>query len=297
MRTAEAHLKLVPSRPFSGLDFNIEAHNNNLMMQNNVKSGHCLFLSFKSLSIELWKRTEISIAENGDTERNSRMTRRRLDTVNIYSAIQVPELDLDVDNNDMGKLLTVDKSSLSDSMQDEMKYMASPRKGKGGSSAPTSGFGTDLDFSPFYTVSTTYPWQRCNPIDKIKYDKRLLVDGVRLIWSPVRRISMFAWSDAFKIKTFEMDSTLRLTEPNRLPDDSSTSLYKDGSGSTSQILLFKPSRNSSSEDLTEFGTMDNLSIANASVERGLSVPLHVANHRTKRSYCCLGDGTVGQRTR
>ena len=199
------------------------------------------------------------------------MTRRRLDTVNIYSAIQIPGLDLAVDGNNIGKLLTVDKISLSDNVQDEMKYMASPRKGRGGGSTPSSGFGTeDLDESPFYTFSTTYPLQRGNPLDKIKYDKRLLVDGVRLIWSPARRISMFAWPDAFKIKKFVMDSRTNESETGRSADESSASLstYKDGNGSMSQVSPNKQSRNSSSEDLlNELGTADNLSNANISVDR------------------------------
>lgn len=191
------------STSLRGLDVKITAKNLNFMLYNNLEPGHGLFVSISSLCGELWKRTDVSFAENGDNKRTSRLTRRRFDIIDIYSSIQVPGLDMAVDSDDMGKLLTVDKISLSDDLHDEMKYIASPRKG--GVISPSSGFGSEeLDESPFYTFSASHPLQRGKSLDKVQYDKRLLVDGVRLIWSPVRRISMFSWPDAFKVKTFCM---------------------------------------------------------------------------------------------
>lgn len=186
-----------------GLEISVDAKDLNVMLHNNLEPGHSLFISIDSLHGELWKRTDVSNGPDGDVVRNSRLTRRRFEIAGIYSSIRVPDLNMAVDADNMGKLLTVDKISLSDNLQDEMKYIASPRKGGGLSSS--SGFGSDdLDHSPFYTFSATHPLQRGKSLDKVQYDKRLLVDRVRLIWTPARRSSVFAWSDAFKVKTFCM---------------------------------------------------------------------------------------------
>lgn len=194
-----------------GLDVNVDAKNLNVMMYNNLEPGHGLFLSIASLSGELRKRTKIERLEGRKVKRSSKLTRRRFDIVDIYSSIRVPGLDMAVDADNTGKLLTVDKISLSDDLTEELKYMPSPsRRGlfsskRGDNGRPASGFGSDdLNESPFYTFSATHPLQRGAKLDKVLYDKRLLVDRVRLIWSPVRRTSVFAWPDAFKEKSFAM---------------------------------------------------------------------------------------------
>lgn len=190
-----------------GLDVHLDATNLNVMLFNNLEPGHGLFLSVASVWGELRKRTEIEKLENGRFNRSSRLTRRRFTIVDIYSSIRVPNLDMAIDGNDTGKLFTVDKISLSDDPEEELKYIASPtRQGFGQTAA--SGFGNeDLDESPFYTFSANHPLQRGAKLDKVVYDKRLLVDRVRLIWSPARRVSVFAWPDAFKEKVFCMKAS------------------------------------------------------------------------------------------
>lgn len=192
------------STSFKGLDICVNAKDLNLMLYNNLEPGHGLFFSIGYLNGELWKRTEISKSETDSIVRTSKLTRRRFNIVDVFSSIRVPGLDLAVDSDDMGKLLTVDKISLSDDPRDEVRYMASPSS-KGINKGPSSGFGNeDLNESPFYTFSDVHPLQRGKVLDKVKYDKRLLVDRIRLIWSPVRRASVFAWPDAFKEKSFAM---------------------------------------------------------------------------------------------
>lgn len=187
-----------------GLDVFVDARNINVMMYNNLEPGHSLFISVSSLVGELWKRTTIQKTEGRSVKRTSRLTRRRFTITDIYSSISVPDLDMAIDRKDTGKLLTVDKIVLSDDLSDEISYVASPSR-HGVSGQPISGFGNeDLDESPFYTFSATHPLQRGKPLDKVLYDKRLLVDRFRLIWSPVRRTSVFAWPDAFKEKSFCM---------------------------------------------------------------------------------------------
>lgn len=198
------------STSLRGLDVTVDVKDLNVMLHNNLEPGHGLFVSIDSLQGELWKRTDITVAENGDIKRDSRLTRRRFEIIGISSSIKVPGLDMAVDADDMGKLLTVDKIALSDDVQDELRYMASPRRGRtaacaSGVAAAASGFGAeDMSESPFYTFSANHPLQRGEKLDKVTYDKRLLVDRVRLIWSPIRRSSVFAWPDAFKEKTFTM---------------------------------------------------------------------------------------------
>lgn len=187
-----------------GLDVCVDATNLNVMMFNNLEPGHGLFLSIASVRGELRKRTEITELECGRVNRVSRLTRRRFTIQDIYSSIRVPNLDMAIDSNDTGKLFTVDKISLSDDPEEELKYMVSPSRQGFGQTA-TSGFGSeDLSESPFYTFSANHPLQRGAKLDKVAYDRRLLVDRVRLIWSPVRRVSVFAWPDAFKEKVFCM---------------------------------------------------------------------------------------------
>lgn len=198
------------SSTLKGLNVSIDAKHLNVMLYNNLEPGHGLFISIDSLDGELWKRTEISRSTTGSIKRTSKLTRRRFNVVDFYSSIQVPELDMAVDSNDMGKLLTVDKISLSDNVQDEMRYPASPSS-KSSKKSPSSGFGSDdLSESPFYTFSETHPLQRGKKLDKSVHDKRLLVDRVRLIWSPKRRTSVFAWPDAFKEKSFSMKASKRV---------------------------------------------------------------------------------------
>lgn len=213
-RTAKARKppsKTGLSSTLVGLDVTVDAKDLNIMLYNNLEPGHGLFLSVASLSGELRKRTTIERLEGRKVKRTSKLTRRRFNIVDIYSSIRVPGLDMAVDANDTGKLLTVDKIALSDDLTEELKYMPSPSKRglfsskRGDHGRPASGFGSDdLDESPFYTFSATHPLQRGAKLDKVLYDKRLLVDRVRLIWSPVRRTSVFAWPDAFKEKSFAM---------------------------------------------------------------------------------------------
>lgn len=184
----------------------VDAKNVNVMLHNNLEPGHSLYLSVDSLEGELQKETKITLVGDGEVLRVSRVTRRQFKICGIHSSIRVPGLDLAVDGDDTGKLLTIDKVSFFDNINDGSHVTASP--GWKGTSSPSSGFGSeDLDGSPFYTFSSTHPLQRGNPLDKVRYDKRLLVDRVRLIWSPARRISMFAWPDAFKLKTFSMKAS------------------------------------------------------------------------------------------
>lgn len=218
------------STSFRGMDLRVLATDVNIMLYNNLELGHGLFVSVQSLSGELWKRTDVSIMENGDIQRSSRLTRKRFDIIDVRSSIQVPGLDLAVDSDDMGKLLTIDKISLSDNPQDEMRSITSPRRG--GLVSPSSGFGSDdLDESPFYTFSANHPLQRGNSLDKVQFDKRLLINGVRLVWSPVRRVSMFAWPDAFKVKTFCMKThEARFSEIPRKTEHRETVLSDAQSG-------------------------------------------------------------------
>lgn len=192
------------STTMRGLELNVDAKNLNAMMYNNLEPGHGLFISVGSFTCLLQKRTDIKILDDGEVQRTPNVIGRRLEIGELYSGIQIPELDITLPNYpDMGKLLTVDKILLSDSDKDEMRYMASPRKS--GQSIPTSGFGSkDMDTSPFYTYSNSHPLQRGQPLDKVRYDRRLLVDGVRLIWTPLRRASVFAWPDAFRVKKFDV---------------------------------------------------------------------------------------------
>lgn len=218
-----------------GLEVSVDAKDLNVMLHNNLEPGHALFISIDSLQGELWKRTDISHADDEEVVRTSRLTRRRFEIRGIYSSIRVPGLAMAVDSDEMGKLLTVDKISLSDNLQDEMRYIASPRKGGGATMA--SGFGSgDLDGSPFYTFSATHPLQRGKPLDKVRYDKRLLVDRVRLIWSPVRRSSVFAWPDAFKVKTFCMKAPRTVFMDDLVNDDGyeyeGPRVHRDGNMST-----------------------------------------------------------------
>ncbi|PXF46338.1 hypothetical protein BWQ96_03837 [Gracilariopsis chorda] len=192
------------SNTLCGLDVTIDAKDLNVMLYNNLEPGHGLFLSVKSLSGELRRRTITFTQPNGEVDRISRLTRRRFNIADIYCSIRVPGLDMAVDSGNIGKLLTVDKITLSDNFQDDVQLMT-PRSSTDFSGTPSSGFGSDeLDESPFYTFSNTHPLQRGKKLDKVQYDKRLLVERVRLIWSPVRRSSLFAWPDAFEEKTFCM---------------------------------------------------------------------------------------------
>lgn len=184
----------------------VDAKNVNVMLHNNLEPGHSLFLSVDSLEGELRKETKITSLERGEVVRTSRATKRSFVIKSIYSSIRVPGLDFAVDGDDTGKLLTIDKVSFFDNINNGTETATSPFF-EGGCS-PSSGFGSeDLDDSPFYTFSATHPLQRGSPLDKVVYNKCLLVDHVRLIWSPARRISMFAWPDAFKLKTFSMKAS------------------------------------------------------------------------------------------
>lgn len=194
-----------------GLDFTIDAKNLKLALYNNLEPGHGLFLSVSTLTGELRKRTKIQRLEGRNVKRTSKLTKRRLQVVDIYSSIRVPGLDMAVDSDDTGKLLTVDKVWLSDDLAMGPNCgSSSMSKGTGHLNSPTrncpvSGFGSDdLEYSPFYTFSATHPFQRGTRLDKQLHDKQLRVDRVRLIWSPVRRVSMSAWPDAFKEKSFAM---------------------------------------------------------------------------------------------
>lgn len=187
------------------MHINVDAKNVNVMLHNNLEPGHSLFLSVDSLEGELQKETKVTLREDGEVLRASRVTRRQFGISGIYSSIRVPGLDFAVDSDDTGKLLTINKVSFFDNIHCDSQSTTSPGLGE---TSPSSGFGSkDLDCSPFYTFSSTHPLQRGNPLDKVLYDKRLLVDRVRLIWSPARRISMFAWPDAFKLKTFSMKAS------------------------------------------------------------------------------------------
>lgn len=182
------------------IQITVDAKNLNVVLHNNLEPGHSLYISIDSLEGELRKTTKVTILDDGDVHRESEVTKRRFDIQGIYCSIRVPGLDLAVDCDDSGKLLTINKISLFDNIEDEKRLCTSPRR-----AVASSGFGSeDLDSSPFYTFSATHPLQRGKPLDKVPYSKRLSVDRVRLIWSPARRISMFAWPDAFKLKTFSM---------------------------------------------------------------------------------------------
>ncbi|CAN8065508.1 unnamed protein product [Agarophyton chilense] len=192
------------SNTLFGLDVTVDARDLNLMLYNNLEPGHGLFVSIQTLSGELRKRTSLTKLENGELMRESRLTRRRFNISNIYCSIRVPGLDFAVDAGNMGKLFTVDKIKLSDDLKDELQNIVTASSSEI-SGQPSSGFGSDdLEKSPFYTFSNNHPLQRGKKLDKVQYDKRLLVERVRLVWSPVRRTSLFAWPPAFEEKVFCM---------------------------------------------------------------------------------------------
>eukprot|EP00178_Gracilaria_changii_P028012 TRINITY_DN942_c0_g1_i3.p1 TRINITY_DN942_c0_g1~~TRINITY_DN942_c0_g1_i3.p1 ORF type:complete len:2481 (+),score=261.28 TRINITY_DN942_c0_g1_i3:10895-18337(+) len=192
------------SNTLCGLDVTVETKDLNIMLYNNLEPGHGLFVSIDSLNGELRKRTSLTELENGELHRESRLTRRRFVISNIYCSIRVPGLDLATDARNMGKLLTVDNVKLSDDLKDELRHIGTASSSEI-SGQPSSGFGSDdLEESPFYTFSNTHPLQRGKKLDKVQYDKRLLVERVRLVWSPVRRSSLFAWPAAFEEKVFCM---------------------------------------------------------------------------------------------
>ncbi|KAI0564668.1 Golgi-body localization protein [Gracilaria domingensis] len=192
------------SNTLCGLDVTVDAKDLNLMLYNNLEPGHGLFVCIQSLSGELRKRTTLTMLANGELERESRLTRRRFNISNIYCSIRVPGLDLAIDAGNMGKLFTVDNIKLSDDLKDELRHIGTASNSEI-SGQPSSGFGSnDLEESPFYTFSNTHPLQRGKRLDKVQYDKRLLVERVRLVWSPVRRSSLFAWPAAFEEKAFCM---------------------------------------------------------------------------------------------
>lgn len=252
-----------------GLDLNVKGENLNVMLYNNLEPGHGLFLSVASVHGELHKRTTIERLERGGVKRTSRLTRRRFSVTDIYSGIRVPKLDMAGDVNDMGKLLTVDKISLSDDPREELKYMASPKKNKAQRDA-ASGFGDDdLNYSPFYTFSANHPLQRGAKLDKVTYDKRLLVDRVRLMWSPARRASVFAWPDAFKEKIFCMRGPkVNILEDEKLPQAEAEKSESD--------LLSANGRNELD------GTVQSETIDTVQDDDGQSIPdLNISETRTR----------------
>lgn len=269
-----------------GLDVNIDARDMSIWFYNNLEPGHGLYISIKSLSAELWKRTDVSRTDSGLVNRSSRLTRRRFDIVDIYSSIRAPSLDMAVDFDDIGKLLTVDKISLSDDLRDEQRYIASPccRGAKGN---PASGFGSDdLDESPFYTFSATHPLQRGERLDKVKYDKRLLVDRVRLIWSPVRRVSLLSWPDAIKEKSFAMKAPkVFFSQENEYEADLKDSFETDVQDSimpTSFIGNIKPDvlQNAKCESLQDGGHhIPALDLSLCSPGQGMNMSGHNVDER------------------
>lgn len=252
------------SSTLRGLHVCLDAKDLNVVLHNNLEPGHGLFISIKSLTGELRKRTDISRTANGSIKRTSKLTRKRFNILDMYAGIRVPCLDLAVDDDDTGKLLTIDKISLSDDLRDEANYFASPSS-RGQRQTPSSGFGSDdLNESPFYTFSATHYFQKGNKLDKVLHDKRLLVDRVRLIWSPVRRASVFAWPDAFKEKTFSMK-----TPRTKTADEIDNRNQSQSAGKFSNVY----NRGSDSDQLSGAnGTLPRMTVSDSMGDTGEEVP-------------------------
>ncbi len=179
----------------------------NVMLYNNLEPGHGLFVSLSKFTGELGKETTITFDANGDYYRDSKICRRRVELQNLNTSIRMPNLDLAGDETGTGRLLSVARVFLSDDVKDESQYAASPRL-KAPYRVLSTGFGSDShDKSPFYTFSASHSLQREKKLDKVKHDVRIAVDDVRLLWSPARRTSIWAWPDALKEKTFAMKAS------------------------------------------------------------------------------------------
>lgn len=176
----------------------------NVMLYNNLQQGHGLFISVPRVVGELGKRAKITWDDFNRYYRDSKVSRRRVEVKNLNASIRMPDIDIAADETGTGRLLSVSRIFLSDDVKDEPQYAASPRL-KAPSRVLSTGFGTaDHDKSPFYTFSASHALQREKKLDKVKHDMRIAVDEVRLLWSPARRTSLWAWPDAFREKAFAM---------------------------------------------------------------------------------------------
>jgi len=185
------------------LNLTVNVADLNVAIHNNVNPGHGILVSTDSIAAVLEKRSKITW-RGQEFDRDSKVSRRKVEVRNVNASIRIPDLDLAGDSAGVGRLLTVSRIFLSDDAKDETEYAASPRL-QADSRVFSTGFGsTDEDKSPFYTFSASHAFQREKKLDKVKYDMRIAVDDVRLLWSPDRRTSLWAWPDAFKEKSFAM---------------------------------------------------------------------------------------------
>lgn len=186
------------------LNLHVNVSDLNLMLYNNLQQGHGIFVSCAQLVGELGKRATISWDDFNRYYRDSKVSKRRVEINNLNTSVRMPDIDLAADETGTGRLLSVSRIFLSDDVKDEPEYAASPRL-KAPSRVLSTGFGSeDHDKSPFYTFSASHAFQRERPLDKVKHDMRIAVDEVRLLWSPARRTSLWAWPDAFREKLFAM---------------------------------------------------------------------------------------------
>lgn len=191
----------------------------NIMLYNNLNPGHGVFLSMSTFAGELRKKTKITFDAEENYERDSRVVHRRVEVRNINTSIRMPELDLAGDETGSGRLFSVARVFVSDDIKDESQYAASPRL-KAPYRVSSTGFGcSDHDRSPFYTFSASHALQRGKPLDKVKHDVRIAVDDVRLVWSPARRTSIWAWPDALKEKSFTISAMTESLRPEKQAED------------------------------------------------------------------------------
>ena len=188
------------------LDLSVNFSDLNVMLQNNVHPGHGLHVTTPSLYGELTKQTRITWTTGNEYIRDSRIAHRKVEVKNLTTRIRTPDIDLAGNDHGIGPLLTISRIFLSDDANDEPEYAASPRL-QAHSRVLSTVFGSaDHDRSPFYTFSASHAFQRKKKLDRVKFDLRLAVDDVCLLWSPARRISLWTWPDAFKEKRFCMKS-------------------------------------------------------------------------------------------
>ncbi len=211
------------------LDLTVSLSDLNIMLQNNIHTGHGLHVTAPSLYGELTKQTRVTWTTGDQYVRDSRIAHRKVEVKNLSTKIRTPDIDLAGDEHGIGTLLTISRIFLSDDANDEPEYAASPRL-QAHSRVLSTVFGSaDHDRSPFYTFSASHAFQRKKKLDRVKFDLRLAVDDVCLLWSPARRVSLWTWPDAFKEKRFcmkapqysQFESNWEFSEKNDSVEDSS----------------------------------------------------------------------------
>jgi Golgi-body localisation protein domain/RNA pol II promoter Fmp27 protein domain len=202
----------------TSLDLDLDVRDMNVMLYNNFEIGHGMFVSVQSVRGGISKVSVRIPSDDPDAidgyRKETRLVRQHAELDDVFVAMRMPELDFADGVTQCGSLFSLQSLRLSrqdivdkDSDAVEAKFYPGPSRLMTGHGAPggmSSAFADVNETSPFYTFSSNHMLQRGKPLDKVSYKQVLSIDGVRILWSPLRRNSVLAWPDAFAEKNFIM---------------------------------------------------------------------------------------------